>query len=387
MNSSTKDTYVKYNLGKHLLLITVLFIQLMAEDFTYRITADKTEAYLKEAVVLTVELNQTNPDVVLFFDFDLHPSKNYTFHRIDTKQSDNYQKVKTDYTYLLYPLRSGDLNITFDLTKKVTTKENVAYSFSGDRDNVKGIDTKNIPIALPPFLLHIKALPKAVQLVGDFSLEYKIKKHQANAYEPLPLQIVIKGFGYPPLLENILPKELNVTRFKEKPILHTVNTKKGTQSSVTYPIALSHTQRFDLPAITLNAFNPKTKKAYTLTVPKQHFDIRKIDVNHLLDKTDDPKPLQRDYDWLSTLFGYLVVFGAGYLTALSLRWKKRTMTHKTDPLKEKIEACQDARTLLQLLMATNSRRFASSIEKLEKHLYGNGKMNLKKIKQAILEKL
>jgi hypothetical protein len=359
----------------------------MAEDFTYRITADKTEAYLKEAVVLTVELNQTNPDVVLFFDFDLHPSKNYTFHRIDTKQSDNYQKVKTDYTYLLYPLRSGDLNITFDLTKKVTTKENVAYSFSGDRDNVKGIDTKNIPITLPPFLLHIKALPKAVQLVGDFSLEYKIKKHQANAYEPLPLQIVIKGFGYPPLLENILPKELNVTRFKEKPILHTGNTKKGTQSSVTYPIALSHTQSFDLPAITLNAFNPKTKKAYTLTVPKQHFDIRKIDVNRLVDKTDDPKPLQRDYDWLSTLFGYLVVFGAGYLTALSLRWKKRTMTHKTDPLKEKIEACQDARTLLQLLMATNSRRFASSIEKLEKHLYGNGKMNLKKIKQAILEKL
>jgi len=378
---------VKYNLGKHLLLFAILFIQLMAEDFTYRITADKTEAYLKEAVVLTVELNQTNPDVVLFFDFDLHPSKNYTFHRIDTKQSDNYQKVKTDYTYLLYPLRSGDLNITFDLTKKVTTKENVAYSFSGDRDNVKGIDTKNIPITLPPFLLHIKALPKAVQLVGDFSLEYKIKKHQANAYEPLPLQIVIKGFGYPPLLENILPKELNVTRFKEKPILHTGNTKKGTQSSVTYPIALSHTQSFDLPAITLNAFNPKTKKAYTLTVPKQHFDIRKIDVNRLVDKTDDPKPLQRDYDWLSTLFGYLVVFGAGYLTALSLRWKKRTMTHKTDPLKEKIEACQDARTLLQLLMATNSRRFASSIEKLEKHLYGNGKMNLKKIKQAILEKL
>ena len=378
---------MKHNLGKHLLLFSLFLVQLFAEDFTYRITTDSTEVYLKEAVVLTVELNQTNPNVVLFFDFDLHPSKNYTFHRIDTKQSDSYQKVKTDYTYLLYPLHSGDLNITFDLTKKVTTKENVAYSFSGDRDNVKGIDTQNIPITLPPFQLHIKALPKAVQLVGDFSLEYKIKKHQAKAYEPLPLQITIKGTGYPPLLENILPKELNVTRFKEKPILHTVNTKEGSQSSVTYPIALSHTQSFDLHTIVLNAFNPKTDKAYTLSIPKQHFEIQRVDVNSLVDKIDDPKPLQGDYGWLTSLFSYLVVFGAGVLTALTLKRKKRITINKTDPLIEKIEACQDAKALLQLLMATNSRQFASNIEKLEKHLYGNGKMNLKKIKQDILEKI
>ncbi len=387
MNLSTKDIYVKHNLGKQLLCFISLFVLLWGEDFTYRITTDKTDPYLKEAVLLTVELNQTNPDVVLFFDFDLHPNETYSFHRIDTKESDSYQKVKTDYIYLLYPLQTGDINITFDLVKKVTTKENVAYSFSGDRDNVKGIDTKDIRVSLPPLPLHIKPLPKEVQLVGNFTLDYKIKKYEAKAYEPLPLQITIKGSGYPPLLQNILPSDLNVTLFKEKPIIQTHNTQKGTQSTITYPMAFSHTESFDLPPTTLKAFDPQTEKDYILSIPKQHFTIQPTDIDTLVDSVDDPKPLQNNYDWIGTLFSYLLVFGAGYLTALTLKWKKREIDTKTSPLRTKIETCKDAKSLLQLLLATDSKKFYASIEKLEKHLYGNGKMNLKKIKQDLVEKL
>ena len=63
------------------------------------------------------------------------------------------------------------------------------------------------------------------------------------------------------------------------------------------------------------------------------------------------------------------------------------MIQTVHPLKEKIEACQDGKSLLQLLMATNSKQFDASIEELEMHLYGDGKINLKKIKHDVLEKI
>ena len=90
---------------------------------------------------------------------------------------------------------------------------------------------------------------------------------------------------------------------------------------------------------------------------------------------------------LTALLSYLVVFGAGYLTAISLKWKKKRTVQTSHPLKEKIEACKDEKVLLQLLMATDSKKFALSMEKLEASLYGNGKISLTEIKKELLTQL
>ena len=70
-----------------------------------------------------------------------------------------------------------------------------------------------------------------------------------------------------------------------------------------------------------------------------------------------------------------------------MKWKKKILPQNDDPLKVKIEACRDERSLLQVLMAGNIKKFASSIEKLENGLYGNGKINFKKVKEEVLEKI
>ena len=173
-------------------------------------------------------------------------------------------------------------------------------------------------VDLAPLTLKVKTLPEGTSLVGDFSLTHDIKQHEAKAYEALPFQITIKGSGYPPLLANLLPQDIGFTLFKEKPIVKAVNSTQGTSSSVIYPMAFSNSKSFDLEPIVIKAFDPKTQKSYELTLPKQHFDIRKVDVNSLVDKVDSPKPLQSDWSWLTSLIGYLVVFAAGYLTAVSL---------------------------------------------------------------------
>ncbi len=360
---------------------------LQAEDFTYTFNADNQNPYVKEAVVLTLDLNQTNHDVVLLFNFSIKKSKDYTFQRLDIQETDSYHNAKIHYVYLIYPLTSGDINITFNLLKKVTTDESVAYSFSGDRDNVKGLVTTDTHITLPPLQLKVKALPVGTTLVGDFSLTHKAKKHQAKSYEPLPFQVSIKGVGYPPLLDTLLPKDGNFTRFTEKPVVKSIARTQGTQSTVTYPMALSHSKSFTLSPIVLKAFNPKTEKSYTLTVPSQHFDIRKVDVNSLVDTIDSPALLKEDWSWLKTLLGYLMVFGVGYLTALSWKWQKKNRSDNDNPLIPKIQNCKDEKALLQVLLSADSKRFTPSIEKLEASLYANGKINFNKVKQELLEKI
>jgi hypothetical protein len=381
---------VKNNLGStylRLFIFLLSFITLQAEDFTYTFNTDHPTPYVKEAVVLTLDLNQTNHDVVLLFNFSINKSKDYTFQRLDIKETDSYHNAKIHYVYLIYPLKSGDINITFNLLKKVTTDESVAYSFSGDRDNVKTLETTDTQINLPPLQLQVKPLPEGTVLVGDFKLTYDIKKHKTKSYEPLPFQVSIKGSGYPPMVDMLLPKDGNFTRFTEKPIVKSIATRRGTQSTVMYPMALSHSQSFTLSPIMLKAFNPETEKSYTLEIPSQHFDIQEVAAHSLVDKVDSPDVLKEDWSWLSTLLGYIVVFAAGCLTPLSWKWKKRQSHKEKHPLIQKIQSCKDEKALLQVLIAADSKHFTSSIEKLEASLYGNGKINLNKVKQEAEEQI
>ncbi len=381
---------MKHTLGKVIfLLLGFLFLQ--AEDFSYAFHVDKTHPYVKEPVILTVELNQTNPNIVLLFDFDLIKDPSYTFQRIDSKETDTQtgqglHHAKVKYVYLVYPLMSGEIAIHFKLTKKVTTDESVAYSFSGDRDNVKGLVTTDTDIPLPPLKLAVKPVPSGTQVVGDFTLAYRLKQTKAKAYEPIPFQVTLQGTGYPPLV-TLLPKDVNFTLFSETPILRSKAGYSGTQNVVHFPMALSHNEDFTLPKIVIKAFDPKKKKTYELTVPEQRFEVSKVDKKTLVDKIDNPKTLKTDWSWLRSLLTYMLVFAAGYLTAVSFKWTKKTQSRSEDPIKEKIRQAKDAKALLQLLLAHDPQRFASSIQTLEDSLYGHGKINLRKVKEEVIDRL
>ena len=377
---------MKHNLGKGVILYLFLTLTLLlAEDFSYTFNVSNKTPYVKEPVLMTLDLNQTNHDIVLLLNFDLKKSPDYDFQRLDVKETDTHHDTKVHYTYIIYPLKAGTIHLTFALLKKVTTDESVAYSFSGDRDNVKGLESKDSKVALPPLTLQVKALPKGTDIVGDFTLKQTFNKHKAKAYEPIPFNLTISGEGYPPLLKNILPKELNVTIFKEKPIIKSVHSHTGSKSTIIYPMALSHKESFDLPPIVIKAFNPKTGKRYDLTIKKQHFNISKAEAETLVDKVDNPEPFSTDWSWFKSLLSYLLVFAAGYFSALTVKWQKKTAPVNVDPLIEKINTAKDAKTLLQLLIAADSKKFMTVIEKLENGLYKKGKINLKALKTEARE--
>jgi len=267
---------MKRSLGSLLLILCSSL--LFSEDFSYKFTVDKPHPYLKEAVILTLEIEQTNHDKVLFFNFDLKKSTAYTFQRVGIKEEGKNHFAYREYRYLVYPLKEGEVHLNFKLKKRVTTDDSILYSYSGDRDNVKGLVTVESDISLPPVSLTVKSLPKETELVGDFTLNYHLKTHHAKAYQAIPIQLEIKGQGYPPLLTHLLISESNISIFKEKPLIHSHATLEGTENTIQYSMAISNRKSFSLKERTIKAFSPKRQQSYLLTLPKQEFIIEYADI-------------------------------------------------------------------------------------------------------------
>jgi len=382
-----KDTSVKHSLGK-LLLFILLCTLLGAEDFSFDAQVDVPHPFVKEPVILQVDLKRTNPDIVVLFTFDLKPSPDYTFRRIDSKEIDRYHDAKVHYTYLIYPLRSGKIDIGFDLTKRVTNDESVKESFAGDRDTVKFLETKDSKVNLPPLSLEVKPLPKGTQLVGDFTLRYELGTTHAKAFEPIAFRVTISGKGYPPLVEPLVKTSGDFTLFTEKPIVKSRYTQEGTYSTVTYPMALSAKKDFTLPHIQIAAFDPKQTRSYQLSIPQTRFTIEAPDVNTLVDKVDTPKPYRLDMDWVGTLIKYLIVFGAGFASGWLWRRQRRERTRNTvHPLVEKIDTVKEKKALLQLLVAHDATTFAPVIAAIEADLYDKKSTPLKTLKHMAKELL
>lgn len=378
---------MKNSPGRIILFFLFAFLLLHGENFVYDFHISRQNPYEKEPLLLSIDLNQTNEDVVLFFHFSIKKNDAFLVEQIDSTQDNTLHHARIHYRYILYPLRTGDINITFDLVERVTDEEKVAYSFSGDRDDFKKLETKDRKVDVPPIPLHVRALPKNIQLVGNFKLSYEIKKHQVQSHEPIAMKVIIEGEGYPPVLERLYLEDGGFTLFTQKPLVQKMLLKDHLKYRVTYVMALSHDKSFDLPKLRLHAFDPVSKKAYELTIPKQHFEVIPVEAKELLDRTDNPKPLHVDFSWVGSLLGCLVVFFAGYMTAISLKWKRRVTAAERDPLTEKVEACKDKKELMQLLMATDSKRFEETIERLERSLYRKEKKNFKQIKEEVLERM
>ena len=373
---------MKQSLGSLLLLLFYSTIA-WSEDFSHSFTVDNHQPYVKEAVLLKLEIKQTNHDKVLFFNFDLKKSPNYRFQRVAIQEQGKNHFAYRQYSYLIYPLKAGKINLNFKLQKRATTDEGISYSYSGDRDNVKGLETVDSDIPLAPISLDVKSLPKGTELVGNFKLQYQFKTHHAKAYQAIPFELKIKGHGYSPLLKNILLSESNITLFTEQPLIKSVSSIKGTENTISYSMALSNSKSFSLKERTIKAFNPKTQKSYTLTIPQQDFTIEPIEPSSLVDKEDFPKPLESDFSWLGNFFSYFIVFVAGYLTALALEMREKSKPKTEHPLYRKIKKSKNAKELLQLLMANNQDAFKTTIEALENVIYNKSKTSFKSIKEVL----
>ena len=384
-----KERFLGYNTFmsslKNIFFIFIVFLNfLYANDVHYSFHLSNTEPYEKEPVVLEVNLTQTDSSKVMLFNFSLKTSNNYESHQVDFKEHEKYHDLRHEYVYLIYPKKSGEILLQFNMTKSITDDAKVAYSISGDRDSVKGLEKEEVVVDLKPLTLEVKSLPSNVQLVGDFTLKHKLDKQETESYDPVNLQVNLKGKGYLNSFELFEDKKA-YRLFSQSPIVKKVYTKSGLTASLEWDYAISAKESFTLPKISIKAFNPNTEKVYDLGFPAYAVKVTKVDEALLLDKVDSPvRSKGIDWDFWSWIFSYVVVFVAGLLMPRDL-FKRKKILEKNDQeiLEHKIKEAKSHKALLEVLLLENSHDFKDAIKDLESVVYNGKNISLSKIKNSI----
>jgi len=352
------------------LIFLTLFCIIQAKDIDYSFSIDNQAPYTKEPIILDVNITQLDHSKVMLFKFSPQKSDNYIFTQIYFKEDDKYHSLKHEYKYRIYPLKDGNISISFDMIKSVTTDNSVAYAISGDRDNIKSLVKTDTKEDIAPLVLNVKPTPKDTDLVGDFKLSYTIDKTTTKSYEPIYLHIELKGSGYLEPFE-IINKDKKYHIFSQKP--------KVTQNSIVWDYAISAKESFVLPKVTLNCFNPKTKQSYKLTIPTKNIEVKNIDSSSIVDKENTPPPFRGiDWSWVGWLFSYIIVFLSGFFMPRDIFQKRFKRADKS--FDDKIASIKTHKELLKFLLSYNSSKYSKAIKLLERAIYNKESISLDKIK-------
>ena len=390
MKSLTKGIQMKKNLGKIVLIFLLLSTLLLANDLaTFKLKANKTTAFVKEAVEISFTAIQKDHSNVMFFFLEPKSSDEYEIKLLNKKTTElSYHHFMTTFTYILFPLKAKKLHVDFDFTIKEASDEAVAQVYTGSRDNVKWIETQDTKIKLEPLTIEAKALDRAVDLVGDFTLTSKINKTSINQYESVNVLYRLKGKGYKDKAFNILHDIEGVTIFSEVNDAFSKLTKNGYVIQRDYIYALSAQKSFIIPQMKLQAYSPTKRDYYTLTTPQYKIQVEKIDTTTLLDATESPNDTPIiNYQELKQLLIYILIFISGYITAIylpkSFYFKSRT---------KEFEDLHNAKTPKELLRVLTTNYSLTTIEneiqQLETLAYQkSSNLDFKKIKSAILKKI
>ena len=379
---------MKKNLGRGLLILFLMLTTLNAHDLaTYKLSANKTNPFVKEAVVVTFEALQKDHTDNMMFSLQPKKSDDYQIVLL-SKKNDAKQKhhAHTIFTYLLFPLRSGKIAIHFDFLIRTASDSAIAQSVIDDHDDSIGVNTHDNSINIKPLVLQVKKLSKESDLVGDFSLQEKIQKTTINQYQSLNVVYTLEGEGY----ENKSFKPIHtiegVTIFSEINTIYAKATKNGYKIKREYIYALSAKNSFTIPAININAFSTKKEKYYTLNAPQHNITVHKIDTSKLLDDEELPQAKSSlNIQKIKEFFIYILIFLAGYSTAKlqpnSLKRKKRESKEL-----EALRKTQTAKELLFVLINNHlDNNFPNEVELLEDMVYNNAQHKLSSIKNNIIK--
>jgi len=372
-----------------LLLLLLFTLSLSANPLAkYELTTNKQTPYIKEAVEITFTAEQLERTDVMFFFLEPQASKEYKITLLKKESTElAYHHKKTTYHYLLFPLKSKDIDVRFHFTIKVASDEAVAQVYEGSRDNVKWIETDNTQIPLKPLTLHVKALQKDVSLVGDFTLQQKVAKTEISAYDTLQVKYFLKGVGFDEFHLELIPPQKGIDIFTNITKHYNKATPDGFVIQQEYNYALVAKEDFTIPKKSILCFSPKKKLYYTLETKAYKIHVTPMDATEILDSNEAPsEPFF--YEKVADFFLYLLIFAAGYFTA-KISYKKE----KKELDKEPFSALKEAKNAKEMLfLLTNRYAEIKALypfhKELEELVYKNKQSkNFTKIKKAILEKI
>lgn len=386
MNLSTKDIPMKSTLGKISILL-LLCINLFSDSelARYSLTANKTDVYEKEAVKISFVAHQTQHDNIMFFFLEPKKSNKYDIALLQkSAQEIAYHEKQTTFTFLLFPLVDGEVEVDFDFTIKVASDDAVAEIYTGGRDNVEWIQTNDTKVKIKPIKLSVKRLEEGVDLVGDFKLATKIDKIAINEYETLNATYTLQGLGFDKIDIEPISKIKDVNIFSDVTKFYNKETENGYEIKREFHYALLSNKDFKIEKKKFKCYSPSKNVYYTLQTNEYNISVSTLDKSELVDTINYPKKVDYFKDVKDFLI-YIFIFSIGFISAKIVPTK--LYMFKTKSEFSDIKNSKTPKELLYTLAKNYSKvDFKEHLNKLENIVYADANArDFEAIKKEILQ--
>ena len=352
---------MRQNLGS---LVGVLFLlfstMLFAEaPYVWSLKTSKSRVYVNEAV--EIEYTCSFQDQAYLHVIEFTPAKETPEYRllslgvvekvIDGKRSDTYR-------YVMFPKRAGEKQFAFNALMRKTTKASIENSVIG-RDNVEDYAFDDTMVDLPAVVLDV--LGHSEKMTGVFSLVVTLDKKRVKAYEPVHVDVRLKGEGDFDQMQDYNLSIDGVKIFSEPGEKRYRLTKSGFKGEWEQKFSLVGSKSFQIPAFELRYFDIVQKRQVVLRSEDLNVEVEAAySKEELLDT-----PEERASSWWQwSYLNYLFTFTLGML-AYHYGLKYKDKLQKRLPSREETQGCQSVTCLLSQLAMSGDSRYDALIKKYE----------------------
>ncbi len=352
---------MRQNLGSVLGVILLFMASIVYADepYTWSLKSSKNSAYVNEAIALEYTCDfqdQANLHVIeLNIAGETEEYRLLSQGVVETLQDG---KRRDTYRYVLFPKKAGQKEFRFKVLMRKTTKDSIEHSVIG-RDNVEDYSFIDKEVKLP--LLSVEVLGHQEKMTGRFSMDVKLDKNEVKAYEPVHLDINVRGEGDFEQMQDFKLVIDGVKIFSEPGEKHYALTKKGFKGKWEQKFSLVSDKNFKIKPIELSYFDIAKKERVLLR--SEAFDVTVQEAYTKEELLDDVEEENSSW-WAWWYLNYMFTFILGVLLGRYLsrfRWKERLV----QGFEAEIAACKSVNSLLTKLVIRGDERYTPLIQKYE----------------------
>ncbi len=348
-----------------------------AEPYTWSLSINKSRAYINEAIEFEYSCDFEDAAYLHVIELNI-VGENDRYRLLSLGEAETIKdgKRRNVYRYVLFPKKAGEQTFPFKVLMRKTTKASIENSVIG-RDNVQGYEFVDQTMDLPPVKLDI--LDHREKMTGRFALRVELDKTDVKAYEPVHLDVFLKGEGDFDQMQDLVLNIDGVTIFSEAGEKRYSLTSEGFKGEWEQKFSLVAKEDFTIEPIELAYFDIDKKERIVLR--SERFNV-KVSEGYKREELLDDIPSKAHASWWSwSYLNYLFTFIAGVLLGhFSLRFKREQK--RPEGLLEEISTCSSVNMALAKLVMTGDKRFKTLIAKYEKL---GSKASLSGLKKELME--
>ncbi len=348
--------------------------------YAWSLKTNKSGVYVNEAV--EIEYTCSFEDKAYLYVIEFSPEGETEEYRMlslgETESIKDGKRINT-YRYVLFPKKAGQKEFRFTALMRKTTKASIEHSVIG-RDNVEGYTFTDKKV-VPP-VIELEVLDHRERMTGRFALNVTLDKSEAKAYEPVHLDVHVRGEGDFDQMKDINLSIDGVKIFSEAGEKHYRLTEEGFKGEWEQKFSLVGEKSFVIRPIELAYFDIVKKERVVLR--SEAFEVEVKEGYKREELLDEVSQKESSIGWSWTYLYYLLTFISGVLIGRFAAQFKR-VRKEPKGFEAEIGACRSVKSLLTKLVMEDDERYAPLIQKYDALGEKAALRDLKKELKALLE--